>query len=816
MKQGKLQDITHNTQYYLEVENSSLASIKGTTVTGHVLGRTSVILKDRNVAETIRSTAAEIPTIRASLTVSRADKLTVNLLPHYNWVTIVGERHTIGIDLYTHDNQLITLGTAYSVAAEFDANIFYRISATQNGTRVYGEALKSGSSPVQATYERLKATGELQVYKKIDLRPARVVLPYDPNHPKRQKIQYTATGGDGSFVWSTLNAQLISISQNGLAETKTLTDSNYDNGQHGFEFAKVKVALQRNNKISKTADVLFLPPTKLQIVRYNFETALKDYVFVHVALYAEHKGQLEPFTSCENLHFEYNFADEIFYVDTNAKLPEGERIHESACHIVALRATSLGTSHFKISYTFLDRVLRDEVNLVVFDKLDILNPLSNEIVLPIGSSRNVIYHNGPQRVFSLDAELTESVDYNRTIIDVTPLENLELAADKHIFNVLCRKIGSTTFTYDIYNKLVAPNHLPYVSKFITSVHCVKPRFINLYTTAKLRESCPLKVKNSLMHVKQDDNRLEIGIEVLDAQNRKLMNISSLVLAWRFGRSDTGNYDEVVDHRQGHDDDSVFGVAVPLRDYLVLTVPEIQSSFKIKASVENYNENVLYAQSISSKSAEFGVNDQQQHKSVIENEITFLTVNSTLLPYDSLSVFLSPKHREHVHIVQGSGFYEIRVSDSNIARVTYDSDAREIIIEPLQIGQTQIDLIDRCLQTDPSHLFVSVVSIGRIELKAPDRVERTKTVEAIVRLYDSLDTLLAIDQQNLDIYELRDTVFNPNRLSVTLADDQTNLNVGEVRYIITGLELGDTKIAIESGQDEKFATSAAVPIQVSFK
>lgn len=796
------------------MENSALATIKGTTVTGHVLGRTSVVLRDRNVAESIQNAVAEIPTIRAQLTVSRADKLTVNLLPHYNWVTIEGERHTIGIDLYTHDNQLITLGSAYSVDAEYDENIFYRISATDNGTRIYGETLASGSSPVLATYDRLKASGELQVYKKIDLRPARVVLPYDPVHPKRQKIQYTATGGDGSFVWSTLNAQLISISQSGLAETKALTDSNYENGKHGFEFAQVKVALQRNIKISKTADVLFLPPTKLEIVRYNFETALKDYVFVHVALYAEHKGQLEPFTSCDNLHFEYDFADEIFYVDANAELPAGERIHPSACHIVALRATSLGTSHFKISYTFLDRVLGDEVNLVVFDKLDILNPLSNEIVLPIGSSRNVIYHNGPQKVFSLDAEITENIDYNRTIAKITPLLSSEYGADKHIFNVLCLKIGSTTFTYDIYNKLIASNHLPYVSKFVTNVHCVKPRFINLYTTAKLRESCPLKVKNSLMHVQQNDNRLEIGIEVLDSQNRKLMNITSLRLSWKFGRSDTGNYDEDVEHRQEHDDDIVAGVVVPLRDYLILTVPEIQNSFKIKAAVDNYNEQVLYAQSISSKSAEFGINDQQQHKSVIENEITFLTVNSTLLPYDNLSVYLAPKHREHVRIVQGSGFYDIRVSEPNIVRVTYDSDAREIIIEPLQIGQTQIDLVDRCLQTDPSHLFVSVVSIGRIEVIAPDRVERTKTVEAIVRLYDSLDTLLALDQRNLDIYELRDTVYNPNRLNIALAEEQNNLNVGEIRYIITGLELGDTKIAFESGQGDKFVSSAAVPIQVS--
>lgn len=103
MKQGKLQEISLSTQYYLEIEDNTLASINGNLVQGHVRGKTSVILRDRNVANNreLDNDSPKVPSPRASLTIAQASKMTLNLLPHYNWYTVVGERHEIAIDLYT-------------------------------------------------------------------------------------------------------------------------------------------------------------------------------------------------------------------------------------------------------------------------------------------------------------------------------------------------------------------------------------------------------------------------------------------------------------------------------------------------------------------------------------------------------------------------------------------------------------------------------------------------------------------------------------------------------------------------------------------
>lgn len=94
-------------------------------------------------------------------------------------------------------------------------------------------------------------------------------------------------------------------------------------------------------------------------------------------------------------------------------------------------------------------------------------------------------------------------------------------------------------------------------------------------------------------------------------------------------------------------------------------------------------------------------------------------------------------------------------------------------------QTRLELIDRCLMNEPAHLSISVVNIGAIRAEVADRVERTKSIEAIVKLYDSHDNLLQIDPFNLHIYELSEEVFNSNILSLQLGD-QLDLGVGEIR------------------------------------
>lgn len=67
---------------------------------------------------------------------------------------------------------------------------------------------------------------------------------------------------------------------------------------------------------------------------------------------------------------------------------------------------------------------------------------------------------------------------------------------------------------------------------------------------------------------------------------------------------------------------------------------------------------------------------------------------------------------------------------------------------------------------------------------------------------------------MGIYELHEHIWNPNVLNMELGH-LTDLDAGEIRYFITGAELGETKLTITSGSGEKTISSPAYPIQVSF-
>uniref|UniRef100_A0A336L337 CSON002297 protein n=1 Tax=Culicoides sonorensis TaxID=179676 RepID=A0A336L337_CULSO len=825
LKSNRLQEITLNNQYYLEIEDTKKATIDGKVVTGQSLGRTFVVLKDRNVPdEKLANTENKPPLPKASVTVVLPHKLELNLLPHYNWVTTESESHTIALDLYSKNDQKITLGPKYKFGYQFDKTLFGEKTVNLNASRIDGVALKEGMSPVKGTFDKynLQATADLQIYSKLQLTPKLVILPFDPNSPQRQQIQFIATGGDGSYTWTTGNSQLLHISQTGLAEiymeNLKYSTSKTSNQGEVLALTSVTVALSRNTKIEKKADVVFIPPEKLEIVSYNFETAVGDYVVIHVAFYAKVNGTLTPYTACDNVHFDLNFSNnQIFNIDVE-KVPE--KYKKNACRQYFLKASSVGTTNFKVSHRFMDKELSDEVVLVTFDPLNILNPVTNEIVLPIGSSRNVFYHHGPRKVFNIEAELIKKVNYDHQLVDINEVIG-EFAEDtKYIYNILCKKVGDQVITLNIFNALSSSAAVPYITKYETKVYCVKPRFLNLYTIEKLKAGCPLKRQNSQLHVRTTNDEMQIEIEVLDAHQRKLQNISSLIIDWHFTQGDGKSHTDQILFSRKSDVDLFDGVPIPKRDYLMTSINEIDVNFKIKGVVTQYDEAVLDHYAIWPEIPHFGIKKTPDSKPVtplIENELNFLSVDKTLLPFSTLSIFLSTNVIKRIRLAQGSGYYDIKASPTGIVEVQFDETSRELVLIPRKIGETRISVLDRCLSTESSILTVSVVSIGRIEIQSPDRVEKTKSIEAIVKLFDTNDNLLTIDYDNLAMYHLREDVLDPNLLSLKLGN-QVNLNEGEIRYVITGVELGETKIVMSSnlgaGENEgRRVSSAPAPIQV---
>lgn len=149
LKQGKLHEIVLGAQYYLEIENNDYAKINGGLATGIALGITEVILRDRNFIE---SNLVNTPMPRARLSVVEAEKIVLNLLPYFNWVTVETEKHEIAIDLYTKNDERIMLGSKFKMELTSDQKLFLESSRNTNGSRIQGEAVNVGTNLVIGSF----------------------------------------------------------------------------------------------------------------------------------------------------------------------------------------------------------------------------------------------------------------------------------------------------------------------------------------------------------------------------------------------------------------------------------------------------------------------------------------------------------------------------------------------------------------------------------------------------------------------------------------------------------------------------------------
>lgn len=649
------------------------------------------------------------------------------------------------------------------------------------------------------------------VYGKIELNPRRVILPYDVNKPAKQIVQFIATGGDGSFIYSTSNPNILTITQNGLSEShfERVKEMNYVLvGTKAIVATTVKAAIARNQKIFKTAEVLFLPPFKLEIQGFNLETAVNDHIIIHIALFAFHKNEYLPFNACENLQFDVEFSSQIFTIvsmDSDRTSKAG-----SSCRLIELKGIHTGSSSLTISYRHGDQLLKDEVQLLVHDRLIVFNPESNIIVLPIGSSRNVIYQNGPRKSYNVGSELVKDIQFNKGLIEVHEVQ-ADYQEQRFAYNILCRKLGDTKVRLEIYNLLNVDNFIKNSEVIETTVHCVYPRFINLLSLDKLKTSCPIDSKSSLLHVRSMQDELDIEIEVLDQQKRKLNNITSLYIDLIFSQLNGAINHNIVYNRESETDE-IDGVQLPKRDFVRTSITEVNVNHKIKAIVKDYELSVLKKLNIRPEVPAFGIikssGSQVLVTPLIENELDFLSFDSSLLPVSSISVFLAPGISTRIKLGQGSGHYEIRVKNPTMIDVRHDKSSSDLVLSPKQIGETFVEIADKCLKTEPSKLLVSIVSVGRVELYSLERVEKSKSIEAIVKLYDSNNQFVNIDYTNLDVYQVSEKVFSEKILSITRGE-QKNLQMGEIRYVITGNMLGETKIVVSSGS----VSSTPVNIEV---
>lgn len=161
-----------------------------------------------------------------------------------------------------------------------------------------------------------------------------------------------ATGGDGTFLWSSGSTQVATVTQSGLVKTFALGS------------AAISCNMARNHHNRELATVHVLPPRRLEIIEYVMEAEIGVPIHVHVALYADRpttankeKLALVPFTQCKDLPFAVEFSEQHFVYNKSLKV----KAVGISCATLAIVGTSIGTSKVCLFVCLLFKFLELEL-----------------------------------------------------------------------------------------------------------------------------------------------------------------------------------------------------------------------------------------------------------------------------------------------------------------------------------------------------------------------------------------------------------------------------------------------------------------------
>lgn len=208
---------------------------------------------------------------------------TFSIRPHKNWHVIVGRQYELIVEVFDatsnrihpSDNIVMQMDipTEYFAVRDTvkvvatlhvltcDYSFFYPLQSLQNGTWALGSPLKVGSAEIRATLLGVKdardklvpldtplvANGQMEIFDRIELDPeiagrgcpfiadqvvsgtymnltlSTAVFPWDPISRPSYHLKYSLAQkgrAAGSFLWSSSNQTVSTVTQNGIAATR--------------------------------------------------------------------------------------------------------------------------------------------------------------------------------------------------------------------------------------------------------------------------------------------------------------------------------------------------------------------------------------------------------------------------------------------------------------------------------------------------------------------------------------------------------------------------------------------------------------------
>lgn len=621
----------------------------------------------------------------------------------------------------------------------------------------------------------------------------------------RLEVALNASGGDGSFTWKSYNTSVAMVTQTGIVKTQTL-------GQ-----VKISAAMTRNLHNQDMATIHVLPASHLEIVEYMLEAEIGTAIYLHVALFADwpntsHPANTRiPFTHCDDLPLIVKAWNDNFQNSSLKITPVG-----ISCTTVAIIGHAVGTSKVSVSYIFNGHTMADSIVIGAYRPLTVMYPVSGETVLAIGTSREVMFSGGPYPWIGRSSEHVHqlTIEGEEQIVEITELDEKTVdSPDVYTYRILCRQLGKVDVTLHVTNMPSLGHSKSSVAMATIKVRCAKPHYVSLTSELKMPDSssCPLNL-NSEKLVTQNYKQVELLVMVKDEHGCVFDNITSLYFDWKVSHPSLATVWEkgtvLAEDIQEKD------ITLPHKYYQILKPKSKTGMTEVTVAVVAYQTHMLAHMDILPEDPPFGIANERGYivTPEIKASLSLTLVNDTIITPNHTSVFNHPRNRVNLQVNQGSGYYEFVLSSEEIADVIYLESTRVLEVIPKVDGLLKLALVDLCLVSKPAIAEIQVLGVGNIKVEVAERVERGQYVSAIVHLYDTMENLLPVPSAEfLDLRPVTDSGIIGVKLHQQ--DKKSPLSLGEIRYLVTGLELGETGLKFISGRGKREIQSQRVFVQV---
>ncbi|XP_015435256.1 PREDICTED: nuclear pore membrane glycoprotein 210 [Dufourea novaeangliae] len=812
-RQGRLEEITlPSSQYYLEAESPSILEIDNDHDCAYArsLGRTKVFLHDKNVRD-------EYPVILPSAVVNVNDVayITLAVLPNRNWGLILGHVHEIIVELYDNKDHKFHIGEGVEVSMKLDEHYFEPKLITQNGTYIVGVPITCGTMTIEATlYGIIDKHGkkisllshpttraELLIHTPVTIQPKVLAVPWDFKAKSRYDIVLKSSGGDGSYVWSSRQPSIVTVSQNGgiriLAAGAT----------------EISVAMTRNQYNKDTARVYVLPPSKLKVVEYNMEAAVKEPIYLHIALYGKLINETDskeiPFSDCRDITFETYIPDGNF-LRNDSKLIEPIGI---ACAVIAVTSMDVGTSEITVVYNANGQYLTDNITVSAYEPLVAIHPSSKESLLSVGSSRKIVFKGGPypwsskpqsysRKVQVSDKKIAEVIEYEDSLSGLYKVS---------VFEVMCKALGEVIVMYTISNVPLLQNCKNTFATETVRIICGKPRHIYLQPEFKDSKNCPISL-NTERVMAHSDKSLKLITIIKDEEGRTFDNITSLHIDWNLKPSSVGS----VEMSSGSIEETFtdMNVILPKHYYQNVIFKKHSGSLTLTATVTGYQKYILSKLKIIPEWPPFAIETERRIYETprIEASIEIVLVNDTSINPNKLMVLNDPSAKYYLQVSQGSGYYEFVLSADDIAEVRYIESTKAISITPKKSGILNLALVDLCLPSKPAEATVEVQQLAVIETETVNKIEKGKCIVAALKLYDTNGHIIKLP--SLNALEFKAEIDNECiEIKKLPATEHGNPPYSQLLYMIHGMAEGESQLTFVSKGGDKEIQSESAIIQV---